>query len=161
VSRVVAYVGIGSNLADPRQQVLAAFDELARLHESRLTGRSSLYRSAPVGGPPQPDYVNAVARLETGLAAGELLLELHAIERRRGRERRLANAPRVLDLDLLLYGDAVASGPALSLPHPRMHERAFVLEPLLELAPGIAVPGRGSARALLEACRPQRVERIA
>ncbi len=160
MSRVVAYVGIGSNLAGPQAQVLAAFDELARLPATRLTGRSALYRSAPVGGPPQPDYVNAVARLETRLAAAQLLRELHAIERRRGRERAFANAPRVLDLDLLLYGDAVASGPDVTVPHPRMHERAFVLEPLLELEPGIEVPGHASARALLEACGSQRVERI-
>jgi 2-amino-4-hydroxy-6-hydroxymethyldihydropteridine diphosphokinase len=161
VSRVVAYVGIGSNLADPRQQVLAAFDELARLPATRLTGRSPLYRSAPVGGPPQPDYVNAVARLETGLGAAELLRELRAIEARHGRVRTSPNAPRTLDLDLLLHGEAAVATPELTVPHPRMHQRAFVLGPLLDLAPGIEVPGHGAARALLEACRSQRVQRIA
>ena len=161
MSRVVAYVGLGSNLEEPRAQVLAAFDELARLPETRLTGRSALYRSAPVGGPPQPDYVNAVARLETRLPAEQLLRKLHALERRHGRERSLANAPRVLDLDLLLYGDAIVATPELTIPHPRMHERAFVLEPLLELAPGIELPGRAAARALRAACASQRAERIA
>lgn len=161
MSRVVAYIGIGSNLGNPRAQVLAAFEELARLPATRLTGRSALYASAPVGAPPQPDYVNAVARVETRLGAAPLLHELQAIERRRGRARPFANAPRTLDLDLLLYGDGAVSTPELTVPHPRMHERAFVLAPLLDLAPGIEIPGRGPARALLQACRGQRLERIA
>ena len=156
---VTAYVGLGSNLDRPRRQLLAAFDELAQLPQTRLAARSSFYRSAPLGHTAQPDFLNAVARLETGLAPEALLDALHAIERLHGRERRFADAPRTLDLDLLLYGEARIAGPRLKVPHPRMHERAFVLEPLLELDPQASVPGKGSAAGLLAACAAQRVER--
>jgi 2-amino-4-hydroxy-6-hydroxymethyldihydropteridine diphosphokinase len=156
---VTAYVGLGSNLGDPRRELLAAFDELARLPQTRLAARSSLYRSAPLGHEAQPDFLNAVARLETGLEAEALLDALQEIERKHGRERPFRDAPRTLDLDLLLYGEMQVSGPLLSLPHPRMHERAFVLAPLLELDPQASIPGRGSAAALLAACARQRVER--
>ena len=149
----LAYVGIGSNLQDPRAQVLAALEELDRLPHTRVVKRSSLYRSAPVGHAAQPDFVNAVAQLETGLPAERLLAELQEVEARHGRERSFANAPRTLDLDLLLYGNATLALPGLTLPHPRMHERAFVLKPLLEIAPDLPYG--------LEACALQRVERIA
>jgi 2-amino-4-hydroxy-6-hydroxymethyldihydropteridine diphosphokinase len=149
----IAYVGIGSNLQDPRAQVLAAFHELDRLPQTRVVKKSSLYRSAPVGHAAQPDFVNAVAQLETGLPAERLLAELQGVEARHGRERSFANAPRTLDLDLLLFGDARLDTPELQVPHPRMHERAFVLRPLLEIAPHL--PYR------LEACAGQPVERIA
>jgi 2-amino-4-hydroxy-6-hydroxymethyldihydropteridine diphosphokinase len=157
---VTAYVGLGANLAEPREQVLDALAELDEIPETRVTGRSSLYRSAPIGNAGQPDFVNAVARLETRLAADRLLAELLAIEQRHGRQRSVRNAARTLDLDLLLYGEARIDSAALSVPHPRMHERAFVLRPLLELAPGARIPGRGPVSALLPGCAGQAVERI-
>jgi len=121
---------------------------------------SSLYRSAPLGYEAQPEYVNAVAQVDTALSAERLLGELQAIEARHGRRRSFPNAPRTLDLDLLLYGNAVLDGDKLTLPHPRMHERAFVLLPLLEIAPDATVPGRGSARELMDKCTGQSVRRI-
>jgi len=156
----LAYVGIGSNLDDPVKQVQTAFDELAALPATRLAARSSLYRSAPVGYAAQPEFVNAVAGLDTSLAARELLAELQRIEERHGRRRSFANAPRTLDLDLLLYGREEISAPALTVPHPRMHERAFVLRPLVEIAPQIEIPGIGAARDRLPRCAGQPVERI-
>jgi 2-amino-4-hydroxy-6-hydroxymethyldihydropteridine diphosphokinase len=149
----VAYVGIGSNLDDPRAQVLGAFEELDRLPHTRVVRRSSLYRTAPVGHEAQPDFINAVAQLETALPARRLLAELQSIEKSHGRERSFKNAPRTLDLDLLLFGNAKLSSPQLTLPHPRMHERAFVLAPLLEIAPQLPFS--------LAAGAGQRIERIA
>ena len=131
----LAYVGIGSNLGDPRAHVMQAFDELDRLPHTRVVKKSSLYRSAPVGYADQPDFVNAVAQLETGLPAERLLAEMQDVEARHGRRRSFPNAPRTLDLDLLLFGNLTLDTPALRIPHPRMHERAFVLKPLLEIAP--------------------------
>jgi 2-amino-4-hydroxy-6-hydroxymethyldihydropteridine diphosphokinase len=157
---ITAYVGVGSNQGSPRAQVLRAVDELAGLPESRLVARSPLYRSAPLEAPGQPDFINAVAAVETGLSAAQLLEELQAMELRHGRQRPYANAPRTLDLDLLIYGDTAFCSPALTLPHPRMHLRAFVLCPLLDLDPRAEVPGRGSARELLRACATQVLERI-
>ena len=155
----LAYVGIGSNLEDPRRQVLRAFDELARLPHTSVTGRSSLYRTAPIGHAAQPDFINAVAALDTQLSAVALLRELQAVEARHGRERSFANAPRTLDLDLLLYGEAHIDEPGLSVPHPRMQERAFVLAPLVEIAPKVDIPGIGAASDQLAACAGQKVER--
>ena len=149
-----AYVGVGSNLNDPRAQVLQAFTELDGLPNTRVVRKSSLYRSAPMGHAAQPDFVNAVAQVETGLPAERLLAELQAVEARHGRERSFPNAPRTLDLDLLLYGTARIASPALTVPHPRMHERAFVLKPLLEIAPQLPFT------AQLDACADQEVERI-
>jgi 2-amino-4-hydroxy-6-hydroxymethyldihydropteridine diphosphokinase len=148
----LAFVGIGSNLDDPRAQVLRAFEELEALPHTRLVKKSSLYRSAPVGYVAQPDFVNAVAQLETGLPAERLLAELQAIELRHGRSRSFANAPRTLDLDLLLYGAAQLKTATLQVPHPRMRERAFVLKPLLEIAPQLPFS--------LDGCANQDVERI-
>jgi 2-amino-4-hydroxy-6-hydroxymethyldihydropteridine diphosphokinase len=156
----LAFVGVGANLDEPRRQVQQAFLELAALPHTRLVRTSSLYRSQPVGHAEQPQFVNAVAQLETGLPAERLLAELQAIEARHGRRRSFANAPRTLDLDLLLFGDAVIDSEALKVPHPRMHERAFVLIPLLEIAPQARIPGRGAAKALLEQCAAQGVERL-
>lgn len=150
-----AYVGIGSNKGDPRARVLDAFEALAAIPQTRCAGRSPLYRSAPVDAPGQADFVNAVAALDTELSAPQLLEALLAIEAARGRERPYANAPRTLDLDLLLYGDTILASPQLTLPHPRMHQRAFVLRPLLDLDPRAEVPDRGAARALLQACAEQ------
>jgi 2-amino-4-hydroxy-6-hydroxymethyldihydropteridine diphosphokinase len=136
---VTAYIALGANLGDARRTLEAALDALARLPESRLIVASPLYRSAPVdaGG---PDYINAVAALETRLTAPDLLDRLHAIERAAGRERPYRNAPRTLDLDLLRYGDARIESTRLTVPHPRMRERAFVLLPLADIAPGLVTP---------------------
>jgi 2-amino-4-hydroxy-6-hydroxymethyldihydropteridine diphosphokinase len=135
-----AYVALGSNLDDPARQVESALEELDRLPHTRVVKRSSLYRTAPVGYANQPDFINAVAQLETGLPAERLLEELQALEARHGRQRSFPNAPRTLDLDLLLYGRLVLKTERLTLPHPRMREREFVLAPLREIAPDVEVP---------------------
>ncbi|HVJ23429.1 MAG TPA: 2-amino-4-hydroxy-6-hydroxymethyldihydropteridine diphosphokinase [Burkholderiales bacterium] len=148
----VAYVGIGSNLNEPRRQVLAALTELDRLPHTRVVKKSSLYRSAPIGHADQPDFINAVAQIETGLPAERLLAELQEMEARHGRARSFPNAPRTLDLDVLLYGNAEIRSTTLTVPHPRMHERAFVLKPLLEISPQLSFN--------LAACANQKIERI-
>ena len=158
--RHVAFIGIGSNLEGPRARVLAAFNALDALPQTELTARSPLYRSAPLGGPPQPDYVNAVARLATELDADALLEALQAIETAEGRSRGEANAPRTLDLDLLLYDSAVLDTADLQIPHPRMHERRFVLAPLHDIAADAWIPGRGRVTELLAQCPAQRLERM-
>jgi len=156
----IAYVGIGSNLEEPRRQVQEAFGELDRMPHTRVVRKSSLYRSAPLGHAGQPDFINAVAQLETGLPAERLFAELQDIEARHGRRRSFANAPRTLDLDVLLFGETEFRSPDLSIPHPRMHQRAFVLKPLLEIAPDLSIPGLGPARAHLQACSGQAAEKI-
>ncbi len=155
-----AWVGLGANLGDAAATLAAAFDALAALPRTRLAARSSLYRSAPVdaGG---PDYLNAAAALDTALDPEVLLDALLAIESRHGRERPYRNAPRTLDLDLLLYGDVVLDSPRLTLPHPRLHGRAFALAPLAELWPDGEVPGRGRIDALLAGLADQPIERVA
>ncbi len=155
--KIIATIGLGANLNDPAAQVEYAFAELGRLPGTRLIARSSLYASAPVGYVDQPDFVNAVAQLETPLSPRALLEALLEIEHRHGRERSFRNAPRTLDLDLLLYGDARFHEDGLSLPHPRMHERAFVLRPLLEIAPDATIPGLGRAADRLACCADQPV----
>jgi len=156
----IAYVGIGSNLDEPERQVEQALLELERVPHSRVVKRSSLYKSAPVGFADQPDFINAVAQLETGVSADRLLSELQEIESRHGRQRSFANAPRSLDLDLLMFGNSELRTKNLTLPHPRMHERAFVLKPLVEISPAASIPGLGPARDLLKAVENQTVERI-
>jgi 2-amino-4-hydroxy-6-hydroxymethyldihydropteridine diphosphokinase len=156
----LAYVGIGSNLGEPAGQVESAFEELGRIRHTSLAARSSVYRSQPVGYADQPEFFNAVAALQTTLEPLELLRELQAIEARHGRRRSFSNAPRTLDLDLLLHGQAVVRSPELTVPHPRMHQREFVLKPLTEIAPDIEIPGVGAAKARLGACGDQGVERI-
>ena len=156
---VTAYVGVGSNLGASEALVEAAIDAVARLPQTRSRSRSSLYRSAPIDAT-GPDFVNAVVAIETTLAAPALLARLHDIEARHGRERSTRNAPRTLDLDLLLYGDRVIDEPGLVVPHPRLHERAFALLPLLEIAPDIDVPGRGRAADLLAVVGTQAVARL-
>lgn len=155
------YVGLGSNLAHPRRQLARATRALAGLPRTRVVGVSSNYRSAPLDVPGlQPEFVNAVAALETTLPPRGLLAQLFAIERRQRRaRRRQRNAARTLDLDLLLYGRARLGNPRLTVPHPRMSERAFVLRPLVELAPDVTIPGRGLARMLLPTVRTQRIAR--
>ena len=155
--KILATIGLGANLNDPAGQVEYALAELDRLPDTRLVARSSLYASAPVGHVDQPDFVNAVAQVETALAPRALLAALLEIEHRHGRERSFRNAPRTLDLDLLLYGDARFHEEGLTLPHPRMHERAFVLLPLTEIAPGTTIPGIGRAVDRIAACADQRV----
>ena len=152
-----AYVALGANLQDPRQQVLRALEELGTLPGTRVTARSSLYRTAPLGYADQPDFINAVAQIETTLAPRALLAALLEIEHRHGRARSFRNAPRTLDLDLLLYGGAHFHEDGLTLPHPRMHARGFVLRPLLEIAPAAVIPGRGRAADWLAACADQYV----
>jgi len=138
-----AFIALGANLDRPELQVEAGIRELAGLPQTRLVIRSSLYRSAPVGYSDQPDFINAVAQIETGLQPRELLEALLAIEQRHGRVRDFPNAPRTLDLDIVLYGSLALHEPGLTIPHPRMHERAFVIVPLAEIAPDTVVPGRG------------------
>ena len=159
MAAVTAFIGLGANLGEPEAQVRRAIAALAGLPATRLVAASSLYASAPVGVPEQPDFVNAVAEIETELGARALLDGLLAIEARFGRERKSPGAPRTLDLDLLLYGDRAIAEPNLVVPHPRMHERAFVLAPLVEIAPDAVVPGKGRAAELLIRCKDQRVER--
>lgn len=144
-----AYIALGSNLQEPLRQLQAGFAALARLPGTQLVAQSSLYRSAPVGFADQPDFVNAMAALRTALAPRALLDALLTIEREHGRVREFANAPRTLDLDIALYGEHVIHEPGLSIPHPRMHQRAFVMVPLAEIAPEAMVPGRGRVRELL------------
>jgi 2-amino-4-hydroxy-6-hydroxymethyldihydropteridine diphosphokinase len=145
VKPVRAAIALGSNIADPEEQVRRGFDEIAALPETRLTARSSLYRTAPVGYADQPDFINACALVETALAPRALLEGLLAIEQRHGRVRSIPNGPRTLDLDIILYGTESIDEPGLRVPHPRAHERAFVLEPLLEVWPDAVIPGRGKA----------------
>lgn len=156
----LAYVALGANLADPVVQIRAAIQALGKLPESRLVKASSLYRTAPVGIHGQPDFINAVAALHTRLSPQELLTALFEIEAAFGRRRDFYHAPRTLDLDLLLYDDRQIDSAFLRLPHPRMHLRAFVIAPLLEIAPGCRIPGRGKAAAWQPAVSRQRIEKL-
>jgi len=156
-----AFVALGSNLHSPERQVLAGFDEIAATPGVDLLARSSLYRTAPVGYDDQPDFINAVAEIRTRLTPAELLDELLAIEASRGRVRDFANAPRTLDLDILIYDDLQLSTDRLTLPHPRAHLRAFVLHPLVEIAPDAVIPGLGPAWHWLAGVRDQDIRRIA
>ena len=155
-----AFIGLGANLGEPREQLEMAIEALRRVRESRVLAVSSFYATAPVGFAAQPDFVNAVAKIDTGLAPRALLDELLAIEQAFGRRRSFRGAPRRLDLDLLLYGAQVIAEPDLQVPHPRMHERAFVLTPLAEIAPECVIPCRGAVAELLAACSGQRIQRL-
>ncbi|MGZ5200303.1 MAG: 2-amino-4-hydroxy-6-hydroxymethyldihydropteridine diphosphokinase [Telluria sp.] len=156
---MIAYIGIGANLGDARANVQDAIARLARLPHSELRSASGSYRTAPIDSS-GPDYVNAVACLDTELSPHALLAGLQAIEQAHGRERPYRNAPRTLDLDLLLYGSEIVDTPTLTVPHPRMLERAFVLVPLLEIAPDVEVPGIGAAGARRAAVAEQSIERL-
>jgi len=156
----IAYIGLGSNLANPLVQVRQALIELESIPGTRVTARSSLYRTSPVGYLEQPDFINAVASVQTTLKPQALLAALLAIENRHGRRRAMRNAPRTLDLDLLLYGEEVFDQDGLTLPHPRLHERAFVLAPLAEIAPEAVVPGMGRLQDLLARVDCNGVSRI-
>ncbi|MCK5362228.1 MAG: 2-amino-4-hydroxy-6-hydroxymethyldihydropteridine diphosphokinase [Gammaproteobacteria bacterium] len=156
-----AYIGIGSNLEQPVHQVLQARDALARLPNTRLLEFSPLYRNPALGPGRQPDYVNAVAAIETRLAAHELLDALQAVEANQGRVRGSNQwAPRTLDLDLLLYGDSELGDECLTVPHPRLAQRAFVLKPLLDIAPNLDVPGLGPVTMLLSKLSEASLQRI-
>ena len=156
-----AFIGLGSNLEDPHGQLRRAFAEFDRLPDTRLVARSSLYRSAPLGYADQPEFANAVAQIATALTPQALLQALLEIERGHGRERTFRNAPRTLDLDILLYDDMRMHEHGLTLPHPQMHLRAFVLQPLLEIAPDCLIPGIGSAQQALRNCADQQLEKLA
>ena len=153
------FIALGSNLEDPVFQIRKAIDELARLPVSRLLACSSLYRSEPVGRYDQPDFINAVVQIETSRSPHDLLKALLEIEQSHGRVRRLPNDPRTLDLDMLMYDELKCNGQNLTLPHPRMHQRAFVLEPLMEIARDCYIPGHGTVVELLAACAEQKLER--
>lgn len=155
----LAYIGLGANLGDAQGALQAAFEALAALPGTELLRRSAIYRTAPIDSS-GPDYLNAVAELRTALAPLELLYRLQAIELAHGRERPYRNAPRTLDLDLLLHGDTVQNDPELTLPHPRAHQRAFVLRPLAELSPDLLFPGCGTVAELLPAVADQTIERL-
>jgi 2-amino-4-hydroxy-6-hydroxymethyldihydropteridine diphosphokinase len=156
---VSAYIGLGANLGEPASALREALLAIAALPDSRLAATSSFYRTAPIDSS-GPDYLNAVARLDTCLEPLALLAELQRIEQTHGRERPYRNAPRTLDLDLLLYGDECLTTPALTLPHPRLHERAFVVRPLAEIAPQLSIPGRGRVADLLANVAGQRIDRL-
>lgn len=159
-----AYVAIGANLGEPATTVHAALKELAQIPGVCRMTSSSLYRTAPIGLRNQPDFINAVAALDIPdnetMTPHALLAALFEIEARFGRQRSIPNAPRTLDLDLLLYGNQICHDNVLTLPHPRMHERAFVLAPLLEIAPDCRIPGQGYAADRLAACHDQGIEKL-
>jgi 2-amino-4-hydroxy-6-hydroxymethyldihydropteridine diphosphokinase len=156
---VRAFIGVGANLGDARATVQAALQALAGMAHTRLVAQSSLYRSAPVQAAGD-DFVNAVAELRTNLAALELLHALQGIETMHGRERSHRNAPRTLDLDLLLYGELRLRSAELVLPHPRAHLRAFVLLPLAELDRSLRIPGLGEVGTWLAQAADQRIEKL-
>lgn len=155
----VAYLGLGANLGDARQSLKDAVVCLAQQHAITVLAKSSLYRTAPIdaGG---EDYYNLVVKLETSMSARALLALCHRVEHHFGRERPFRNAPRTLDLDIVLYGDARVDEPDLVIPHPRAFERAFVLVPLVEIDPDISIPGHGRADALLPSVAHQRIEKV-
>jgi len=151
------FVGLGANLGDPRATLAQALEALAALPRTRLVAASRLYRSSPVDAQ-GPDFINAVAELETALTPRELLHAMQAIEQEHGRQRPYRNAPRTLDLDLLLYGQRLIDEPGLTVPHPRLHQRAFVLVPLADLAPDLVHPQLGRLQALRERVADQAIQ---
>jgi 2-amino-4-hydroxy-6-hydroxymethyldihydropteridine diphosphokinase len=160
LSATLVYLGLGSNLAHPRRQLARALRSIGRLPGTRIVAASPNYASAPVGvDDPQPDYVNSVVVVRTVLGPRGLLAALHGIERAQLRRRTRRNAPRTLDIDVLLFGGRRIRIPGLSVPHPRMHERAFVLRPLGDVDPAARIPGRGLARNYLPSVRGQRIAR--
>lgn len=158
---VVAYIGLGSNLNNPAGQIRAACAALALLPASRVLATSALYGNPPLGPADQPDYLNAVLALETRMPPHELLRELQSIETAQGRVRGAHWGPRTLDLDLLLYGWQQVNDNELTLPHPGLATRAFVLHPLLEIAPDLTIPGAGSLREMAARVPSTQLTRIA
>ncbi|MBI3545448.1 MAG: 2-amino-4-hydroxy-6-hydroxymethyldihydropteridine diphosphokinase [Gammaproteobacteria bacterium] len=160
-NEVRAYIGLGSNMTDPVAQVHSGFTALGQMALTRIDACSSLYRTAPIGQQDQADFINAVCRVKTRIAPKALMQRLLDIERAHGRVRAGdKGGPRSLDLDLLLYDDELIESAALTVPHPRLHERAFVLYPLFELDPEMLIPGRASVRELMRQCSAQRVQKI-
>jgi 2-amino-4-hydroxy-6-hydroxymethyldihydropteridine diphosphokinase len=158
-AKTVAFIGIGSNLGDACAYVQEALQRLAQLDKAVLTGKSSLFRTAPIEAQGD-DYINAVARIETELSAHELLSELQKLEQAAGRERPYPNAPRTLDLDLLLFGQERIATESLTVPHPRMTQRAFVLIPLLQIEPLLDIPGQGPAHQFVPQVAGQEIRAI-
>jgi len=156
---ISAFIGIGANLGDAVTHVKQALTLLDQIPNTQLSGQSSLFRTAPVDADGD-DYVNAVARVETQLTALELLHALQAFEQAAGRTRAFHNAPRTLDLDLLLYGTQMITSDTLTIPHPRMTQRAFVIIPLLQIDPFIAIPGHGLAHSLVPNVAGQMIQKI-
>lgn len=154
------FIALGSNLDNPSAQVERGMQMLNALEYTQIMKRSSLYCSAPIGRTDQPDFINAVVQVETRLTPHALLISLLSIEQTCGRVRTYRNAPRTLDLDILLFEDLQCSDADLVLPHPRMHERAFVLQPLLEIANACHIPGQGNVADCLAICVHQSLERI-
>jgi len=159
---VKTYIGIGSNLADPKQQVIDVLPHLNQINQTRLVQHSSLYQSAAVSEIEQEDYINAIACLETRLTPEQLLLELQAIEHAFYRQRsdELKWAPRTMDLDIILYGNQRQQDSHLSIPHEQMQNRLFVLQPLLEIAGDLYIPGLGSLSYLIQHAPPLRIEKL-
>ena len=158
---VTSYIGVGSNLDNPKKQVRSAMDELDSLESCSIVQRSSLYITEPMGFAQQPNFVNAVCKITTILDPHRLLAQLLDIEETMGRVRgNLPNRPRRIDLDLLLYGTRQINTQELIVPHPRMHERRFVLEPLVEVDRNAVIPGKGRAMELFEECITQEVVRV-
>lgn len=157
---VRAYVGLGSNLGRPHTQIARASAALEGLRSTRTVAVSSLYRSAPMGPSDQPDYLNAVAAIETALAPYDLLGALQQIEQGQGRVRAERWGPRTIDLDILLYGDRLIAEPGLRVPHAGLLQRAFVLVPLLEIAPDLVLPAGGPLRAQVDPDMFDRVQRV-
>jgi 2-amino-4-hydroxy-6-hydroxymethyldihydropteridine diphosphokinase len=159
-----AFVALGSNLSGnldcPASQVIRGFQSINNLPKTKLIKQSSLYQSAPFGYANQPDFINAVAEISTQLSPKNLLDALLNIEIEAGRERPFANAPRVLDLDILLYDNLILNTKKLTLPHPRMHERAFVLLPLAEIAPDLVIPNGGNVVKLALAHQNQGIKKL-
>ena len=159
--KLVAYIGIGSNLDDPVSQVKEAIEELEAIPDSVLAACSSLYSSKPMGPADQPDYVNAVVALDTLLSAEELMEVLRKIEDRQGRDRTGDKwGPRIIDLDLLMYGKKKIHTDALTVPHPGMHERDFVIIPLAEIAGNVKIPGHGQLTSLINQCETHSVKKL-
>ncbi|SFN60080.1 2-amino-4-hydroxy-6-hydroxymethyldihydropteridinediphosphokinase [Formivibrio citricus] len=158
---VQAFIALGANLGQPAKQLRRAIALICLLPNTRLVSCSSFYSSAPVGYTDQPDFINAVVEITTKLSPHGLLEALLAIESALGRERHFSNGPRTIDLDLILYSNLAINNEALTVPHPRMSERAFVLVPLLEIAPNIIIPGQGRAEELLPRVTDQQLHRIA
>ena len=160
MTEVLVYVGLGSNLDNPESQVKTAIEALAGLPQTRLQARSSLYRSAPMGPQDQPDYLNAVVQLSTGLEPEALLDKLQGIEQAQGRVRAQHWGPRTLDLDILLYGEDVVATERLKIPHPGIAERSFVLYPLAEINGQLEIPGLGGVGSLMEQCPDAGLSRL-
>lgn len=160
MTEVLAYIGLGSNLDNPESQLKTAIEALTGLPQTRLQARSSLYRSAPMGPQDQPDYLNAVAQLSTGLEPEALLDKLQGIEQAQGRVRAQHWGPRTLDLDILLYGEDVVATERLKIPHPGIAERSFVLYPLAEINGQLEIPGLGGVGSLMEQCPDAGLSRL-